>query len=114
MADSRCGSINSPTLLQRSGVGPADLLGSMNIPVVSELPVGFNFQEHVAFAMFFDTVYEGGSVGLTLVPALTLGTTLLLTLLLPRLHWPSGGRTALAHGPMSTRLLAVCGPSHPH
>jgi choline dehydrogenase len=42
------GAIASPQLLQRSGVGPADLLRDLNIPVVHELPgVGENLQDHL-------------------------------------------------------------------
>jgi len=42
------GAIASPQLLQRSGVGPADLLRSLGVPVVLDLPgVGENLQDHV-------------------------------------------------------------------
>src|ERR1700720_43625 len=42
------GSINSPQLLQLSGVGPGELLRSCGIPVVHDLPgVGENLQDHV-------------------------------------------------------------------
>jgi choline dehydrogenase len=42
------GSLNSPRLLMVSGVGPADQLRSLGIPVVADLPgVGTNLQEHV-------------------------------------------------------------------
>lgn len=40
------GAIVTPALLQRSGVGPADLLDSLNIDVVSALPVGDNLADH--------------------------------------------------------------------
>ena len=41
------GSFNSPQLLQLSGVGPGDLLRSLSIPVVADLPgVGENLQDH--------------------------------------------------------------------
>jgi choline dehydrogenase len=40
------GAFNSPQLLQLSGVGPADLLSSLGIPVVKELPVGEDLQDH--------------------------------------------------------------------
>ncbi|CAJ2505540.1 Uu.00g129340.m01.CDS01 [Anthostomella pinea] len=46
------GSIGSPQLLQASGVGPSDLLNSLSIPVVSDLPgVGQNFQDHILFGV---------------------------------------------------------------
>jgi choline dehydrogenase len=42
------GAINSPQLLQLSGVGPADLLQSLGVPVVADLPgVGANLQDHL-------------------------------------------------------------------
>jgi choline dehydrogenase len=42
------GSINSPQLLQLSGVGSADHLGSLGIDVVADLPgVGENLQDHL-------------------------------------------------------------------
>ena len=42
------GAIGSPTVLQRSGVGPAELLKSLDIPVVHDLPgVGQNLQDHL-------------------------------------------------------------------
>ncbi len=42
------GAINSPQLLQLSGVGDADHLGSLGIPVVHDLPgVGENLQDHL-------------------------------------------------------------------
>ncbi len=40
------GAILSPALLQRSGVGPAGLLSSLGIEVVSDLPVGHNLGDH--------------------------------------------------------------------
>lgn len=41
------GSVNSPHLLQVSGVGPADHLQSIGVPVVHHLPgVGANLQDH--------------------------------------------------------------------
>ncbi len=41
------GTVNSTTLLQRSGVGSGDHLQSLGIPVVHDLPgVGDNFQDH--------------------------------------------------------------------
>ena len=42
------GSINSPQLLQLSGVGPADLLARHDIDVVADVPaVGANLQDHL-------------------------------------------------------------------
>ncbi|XP_053203388.1 glucose dehydrogenase [FAD, quinone]-like [Panonychus citri] len=41
------GSINSPQLLMLSGIGPAEHLASMGIPLVADLPVGDNLQDHI-------------------------------------------------------------------
>src|SRR5207237_413466 len=42
------GAINSPQLLLLSGVGPADELNALDIPVVTDLPgVGANLQDHL-------------------------------------------------------------------
>jgi len=43
------GAINTPKLLQLSGLGPADLLRQMQIPVVKDVPgVGANLRDHFA------------------------------------------------------------------
>lgn len=48
------GSVNTPQLLQLSGVGPADLLGSLGIPVVhANANVGANLQDHVGINYTF-------------------------------------------------------------
>jgi choline dehydrogenase len=48
------GSINSPQLLQLSGIGPADLLAENGIPVVHDLPgVGENLQDHIGPRMVY-------------------------------------------------------------
>lgn len=41
------GALNTPQLLMLSGVGPANHLSEFNIPVLSDLPVGANLQDHV-------------------------------------------------------------------
>lgn len=42
-----CGAVNTPKLLQLSGIGPAPLLQSLGIPVRHELPgVGANLRDH--------------------------------------------------------------------
>ena len=41
------GAYNSPQLLMLSGIGPAELLTMLQIPVVADLPaVGENLQDH--------------------------------------------------------------------
>jgi choline dehydrogenase len=48
------GTIQSPQLLQLSGIGPASLLRSFNIPVVSDLPgVGENLQDHLQSRLMY-------------------------------------------------------------
>jgi choline dehydrogenase len=48
------GAINSPQLLQLSGVGPADLLGEHGIPVVADMPgVGTELQDHLQVRMSY-------------------------------------------------------------
>lgn len=42
------GSFNSPQLLMLSGVGPRDLLEEKYIPVIQDLKVGYNLQDHFA------------------------------------------------------------------
>jgi len=44
------GALNSPQLLMLSGVGPAEHLTKIGVPVVSDLPVGYNLQDHVSMA----------------------------------------------------------------
>ncbi|EAA07534.5 AGAP002552-PA [Anopheles gambiae str. PEST] len=41
------GAIASPQLLMLSGVGPREHLKEMGIPVVQDLPVGYNMQDHL-------------------------------------------------------------------
>ena len=46
------GAIHSPAILQRSGIGPAQLLRELGIDVVADLPVGQSLMEHpIAFCV---------------------------------------------------------------
>ena len=47
------GSINTAQLLMLSGVGPSDHLKSMGIPLVANLPVGNNLQDHIYPGLHF-------------------------------------------------------------
>ncbi|XP_067121218.1 glucose dehydrogenase [FAD, quinone]-like isoform X1 [Centruroides vittatus] len=47
------GAINSPQILMLSGIGPKEHLQKMGIPVVSDLPVGKNLQDHVTVGLPF-------------------------------------------------------------
>jgi len=48
------GTVNSPKLLQLSGIGPADLLRRKGIDIAADLPgVGRNMQDHLGFASFY-------------------------------------------------------------
>jgi choline dehydrogenase len=47
------GAIGSPQILQLSGIGPGALLAQHGIPVVHELPVGENLQDHLQLRMAF-------------------------------------------------------------
>lgn len=52
------GAIHSPGILQRSGIGPADILKEAKIDVKVELPgVGQNFQDHATGNLFFNCKY---------------------------------------------------------
>ncbi|OIQ73209.1 alcohol dehydrogenase [mine drainage metagenome] len=49
------GAIQSPQLLQLSGIGPAPLLRSFGIPIVADLPgVGENLQDHLQVRLIYE------------------------------------------------------------
>ncbi|MDA8770750.1 GMC family oxidoreductase N-terminal domain-containing protein [Planktomarina temperata] len=47
------GAINSPQILQLSGIGPAELLRSHGIEVIRDAPVGENLQDHLQIRAVF-------------------------------------------------------------
>lgn len=48
-----CGTVQSPPLLLRSGIGPKEELEARNIPVVADVPVGQNFIDHAYVPIFY-------------------------------------------------------------
>ena len=49
------GAIQSPQLLQLSGIGPAKLLQELNIPLIQDLPgVGENLQDHLQYRLIYE------------------------------------------------------------
>ncbi|GAB0095741.1 hypothetical protein DMENIID0001_111590 [Sergentomyia squamirostris] len=47
------GSINSPQILMLSGIGPEETLDSIGIPIIKNLPVGKNLQDHPFICLLF-------------------------------------------------------------
>ncbi|XP_049793897.1 glucose dehydrogenase [FAD, quinone]-like [Schistocerca nitens] len=58
------GTLNDPQLLMLSGIGPSQHLRELGIPVVANLSVGYNLQDHVGIGGITFMVNETG-VGLT-------------------------------------------------
>ncbi|XP_019697172.1 glucose dehydrogenase [FAD, quinone] [Harpegnathos saltator] len=56
------GAINSPQLLMLSGIGPSEHLAEFGIPVISDLRVGDNLQDHVGLGGLVFTVNESITV----------------------------------------------------
>jgi choline dehydrogenase-like flavoprotein len=53
------GAINTPKILQLSGIGPASVLTAAGVNVVVDLPgVGSNLQDHPMFAISFNCEYS--------------------------------------------------------
>ena len=52
------GSINSPQILMLSGIGPADHLNSLGIPVIADLQVGNNLQDHITLGGMIFTLEQ--------------------------------------------------------
>lgn len=54
-----CGAVESPALLQRSGIGPKDVVEALGVPLVANLPgVGANLQDHLGPALVYQ--HPGG------------------------------------------------------
>jgi choline dehydrogenase-like flavoprotein len=53
------GALHTPTILQRSGIGPAAFLNAMNITTVLDLPgVGSNLQDHSSPSVSWNCAYS--------------------------------------------------------
>lgn len=53
------GTTLTPQILQLSGIGPKKLLDSLRIPIIQDLPVGENLQDHVSVAIFYSFPSSG-------------------------------------------------------
>ncbi|XP_021368451.1 glucose dehydrogenase [FAD, quinone]-like [Mizuhopecten yessoensis] len=53
------GAVNSPQLLMLSGVGPKEHLNKLGIPVLADLPVGENLQDHIMIPLSYSTNTTG-------------------------------------------------------
>ncbi|KAJ8682899.1 hypothetical protein QAD02_018691 [Eretmocerus hayati] len=56
------GAVSSPHLLMLSGVGPAEHLKEMQIPLIQDLPVGENLMDHIAYGGLVFTVDQPVSI----------------------------------------------------
>ncbi len=73
------GAVASPALLQRSGVGPIDLLRELGAPIVADVPaVGQGLQEHPTFTLMFDVNGRTLNQELTLLNVLRAGRDLIM------------------------------------
>jgi len=56
------GAINSPQLLSLSGIGPREFLEPLGIPVIQDLSVGYNLQDHVSSGGVYYTLTDTAQV----------------------------------------------------
>ena len=56
------GAINSPQILSLSGVGPREFLEPLGIPVIQDLSVGYNLQDHVSSGGVYFTLTDTAQV----------------------------------------------------
>ncbi|EDS37179.1 choline dehydrogenase [Culex quinquefasciatus] len=56
------GAIASPQLLMISGIGPREHLESLNIPVIQDLKVGYNLQDHTTLSGLVFTINKPASI----------------------------------------------------
>jgi len=61
-----CGAIDSPTLLMRSGIGPAAVLEAAGVPLLVDLPgVGENLQDHAEGLVIWEARGERSTISAT-------------------------------------------------
>lgn len=56
------GAINSPQLLMLSGIGPKQHLQQIGVPIIQDLKVGYNFQDHIAMSTLVFLVNQSVTV----------------------------------------------------
>ncbi|XP_062566969.1 glucose dehydrogenase [FAD, quinone]-like [Saccostrea cucullata] len=66
------GSVQSPQILMLSGIGPKEHLKSMGIPVVTDLPVGENLQDHIMTFLDFQDNTSSAATEAKLLSPLTI------------------------------------------
>lgn len=67
------GTVGSPHILLLSGVGPSEQLSKFGIPLVSDLPVGQNLQDHLMYKM---NILTNHSVGIAIDDFSSIGAVL--------------------------------------
>lgn len=96
------GALNSPKILQLSGVGPADLLKRHGIPVLHDLPgVGRNLRDHYAVRMVSRVA------GIRTINEMVQGPALLVQIL----RWLVGLPSPLAISPSVVHIFAKSDPA---
>ena len=94
------GSIRTPAILQRSGVGPSDVLTPLNIPVRKELPVGATLRDHAGLNFTYQASSDPAtSPPLPIPPPMSI-------------HWDATTLQQI-HEKTGKYLYAVTGPSVP-
>ncbi len=67
------GAVKSPQILMLSGVGPADHLSSLSIPLIADAPVGNNLQDHVGIpGLMFQIEKPYSMIGYNFIASTTL------------------------------------------